>query len=176
MAIGLGFGYRISGGYELWSETSILKKGLLAADGPVNGFRQILQVKEFVGQQKHVFFAQELRYKYYAFLDSGEFLNKTTSVRLSGVPNFQRHFVYGAGFQLGYRAAIGKSERLRLEFSAGIGIKNKVITRRGVPPGYVYNPITSTDLNIRDEINTSGIAVYCPGSLRLIYTFGKTIR
>ncbi len=176
MAIGLGVGCHINADYEVWSETSILKKGLLDAAGPVNGIREILQLKRFIGLDKHMFLALEARYKYYSFLDSGDFFNNATAGRLYAIPNFQRHFVYGAGLQVGYRLGIGKSERLQLEFSAGLGMKNKVVTLAGVPPGYEYNSINSTDLNVRDEMNTPGLSVYCPGSLRLIYTFGKIIR
>jgi hypothetical protein len=61
-----------------------------------------------------------------------------------------------------------------MEITAGLGFKNKVIDRKGIPAGYQYRPVgQNIDVNIRGLIEQDGGTIYLPGSLRLIYTFGK---
>jgi hypothetical protein len=175
-AFSAGIGYRINPRYELWSETSLLWNLIYHPDQKAIGFRQILQFKRFLNKPLNSFVALEIRYKQFSFSDTGNFFNPVSHDTIFNDPfKFERHFI-GAALQLGRRRSLSKDGRWQLELSIGLGVKFAVISRPGIPNGYEFDQRQlSGDLTVRDFWEVPGYAVYFPGSLRLIYTFGKRL-
>ncbi|HEY8969027.1 MAG TPA: hypothetical protein VIM64_08035 [Puia sp.] len=174
-AAGFGIGYRCSGHAELWSESSFLWNGPYKTQGPVTGFKQVVQGKFFPYEKIPFFFALEARYKGYQYRDTSRFVNTATHDTLKKVSSFSHHYFWGAALQVGVRTALGSGQRFQLEFVCGLGIRKYVHTWYDVPKGYEYTPYRSIDLKINDIVDESP-DVYLPGSLRLIWLFGKRLR
>jgi hypothetical protein len=172
MAIGIGIGYHPNINLEIWSETSLLRNVLFPSAGSTSGMRQILQFKRFISKDPRFFVAAEIRYIFFTYHSSDNFRNSSVPETPLSLSNTSDHYVFGAGLQAGYRRPITNDSRLILELTAGLGIKNKIIRWNGVPAGYEYMN-RSIDVNVWDLIETPGTSVYLPGSLRLVYTFGK---
>ena len=174
-AIGFGIGYRLSGHAELWSESSFLWNGVGKTQGPVTGFKQVIQGKLFPYEKVPFFFALEARYKGYQYRDTNRFINAATKDTLSEFSSFSHHYFFGAALQVGIRTALGSGRRFQVEFILGLGIRKYVHTWYGVPRGYTYDPYRGIDIKITDIVDESP-DVYLPGSVRLIYLFGKRLR
>lgn len=175
MAIGIGIGYHSKSNLEIWSETSLLINVLYASGGKTSGMRQILQLKRFISKNQGLFIAGEIRYSFFTYHASNNFINIAVHDTILNLSNTSNHYVFGAGLQVGYRWPLTNDSKFMLELTGGLGIKNKIIRWHGIPAGYKYIH-ASIDPNIWDFIETSGISVYLPGSLRLIYTFGKKLK
>lgn len=174
-AIGIGIGYHAKSNLEIWSETSLLRNFVFPDGGNTSGMRQILQFKRFISKDQRLFVAAEIRYIFYTYHSSDFFRNPTIPDTLHSLTNTSKHFVFGAGLQVGYRYPLTNDSRLMLELTGGFGIKYKIIRWYGLPVGYKYVR-RSVDPNIEDLKETAGTTVYLPGSLRLIYTFGKKLK
>ncbi|MBN9383701.1 MAG: hypothetical protein J0H74_23290 [Chitinophagaceae bacterium] len=175
-AIGLGVGYRFSRRVELWSETSFLTNGLFQTEGPLAGIRQILQTKYFIYKDGSFFVAAEVRYKNFQYRDKEDFYNPATHDSLRSFSNFSRHYFFGAGLQVGGREPLTRDGKLQVELVAGLGVRKVYIEREDVPQGYEYrNFHASKDVNAIENARNPG-PMYFPGSIRLIYLFGKRFR
>lgn len=175
-AIGLGVGYRFSRRIELWSETSFLTNGYFQTEGPLTGIRQMLQTKYFINKDGSLFVAAEIRYKSFQYRDKGGFYNPATQDSLKDFSNFSRHYFFGAGLQVGGREPLTRDGRLMVELTAGLGVRKVFVDRTGVPQGYEYRNFNqSHDLSAIDMAHDIS-PVYFPGSIRLIYLFGKRLR
>ena len=172
MAVGLGVGYRINQRFELWTESSILTNGYYTGVGPIHGLRQTMQLKSFPFTQKAFFWALDLRYKSYSFNDTADFFNPHTKDTVSGRPYHEHHYFWGVGVQAGFSQSLTRNGRLQIEYTLGIGIKNKTIDWQGISNEY-EKANYSIDLNAADFMNKRGVMVYFPGSIRLVWTFGK---
>jgi hypothetical protein len=178
-AFGIGIGYRLNKHSELWSETSLLGGRPYAGATPMTGFRQIIQYKRWLpfGPDDNFFLAFEARYKQYSYRDTNDFANPVTMNTLKNVHFLSDHYVFGAALQAGHRNLLLRSKTLAVEAILGIGYKYKIIDRRGPPAGYVYQDLgESIDLNIRDLVEQAGSTIYFPGSVRLIYFFGRKLK
>lgn len=175
-AAGVGVAYRWNGHVELWSESSFIFNGHHLTQGPVTGIKQILQGKYFPAKSGSLFFALELRYKSYQYRDTEVFVNPALHDTIFGLSNFARHYFWGGALQMGQRLNLDKSGRFQLEVMVGVGIRKWMVVRQGVPPGYEFiNYRWSIDPNIRDfKFQTENF--YLPGSVRLIWLFGKRLR
>jgi hypothetical protein len=174
-AIGAGIGYRLRDNLEIWSETSFLTRGFPDGYDHTSGIRQILQLKYFFGKNRDFFVAGEVRYKSFTTDYRDNFYDQTTRDTLS-FSHRSRYYFFGAGLQLGGRFRLGKSDHFFLELTGGLGVKQKTIIRYGVPSGYTYLPIRSIDINAAELMNRPGAALYLPGSMRLIYSFGRKLK
>jgi len=176
-AAGLGVSYRWNSHVELWSETSFLFGDRnYKTQGPLTGIKQILQGKYFPSKYGNFFFALELRYKSYQYRDADVFVNRALHDTLFGFSNFTRHYFWGAGLQMGLRCSLSKRGRFQLEVMGGLGIRKWTDVRHGVPSGYEFidyqGPIDFNIHYFEYQINQ----VYFPGSVRLIWLFGKRLR
>ena len=177
-AYGIGIGYHLNKNSEIWSETSLLRGQPYAGANPLTGFRQIVQYKRFIPSVNENFFLGfEMRYKYYSYRDTNDFANPGIPDTLRNVQFLSEHHIFGAALQVGRRFALSKEGRFQIETMIGFGVKDKFIDRRGPPAGYHYlDGGKSIDLSIRDLVEQSGTTIYLPGSVRLIYCFGKKFR
>jgi hypothetical protein len=175
MALGIGIGYHPKANLEIWSETSHLHNSLYPNGGSTSGMRQIIQLKRFISKDQRLFVAAEIRYIYFTNHSSDNFRNTFRPDTLLFLANTSRHHIFGAGLQVGYRWPLKRNSRLMLELTGGLGIKDKTIRWNGVPTGYKYVD-RSVDVNVWDLQATSGPSIYLPGSLRLIYSFGKKLK
>jgi hypothetical protein len=172
-AIGFGVGYRLSNKVEIWSETSFLTNGTFKTQGPLTGIRQILEGRYFTDDHRNIFIGAELRFKSYQVRDTDAFVNPATHDTLNAFSNFSRHYFFGAAFQVGWRASLTANGRFQLELTAGLGVRKYVDVRQGIPSGYEFRnfnePIDIKVNNIEYQVPTT----YFPGSVRLLYLFGK---
>jgi len=178
-AFGIGIGYRLDKYSELWSETSLLRGRPYAGADPMTGFRQTIQYKRWLpfGPDENFFLAFEARYKQYSYRDTNDFANPVIPDTLRNLHFLSDHYIFGVALQAGHRVQVLKSDRLAIEAILGIGYKYKIIDRRGPPAGWVYQDMgRSVDLNPRDLIEQAGSTIYFPGSVRLIYFFGRKLK
>lgn len=173
-AYGAGIGYRLNKNTEIWTEISLLQNRSFTPVGPAAGIRQILQLKKFLFKDRNLFVAAEIRYKNYSYFNTANFRNTAAGDTMVNVRYTSYHYIFGGALQAGYRTRLSRSGRVQAELTAGIGIKNKEIQRPWLPAGYKYLH-TSVDPNIVDLMETPGPAVYFPGSLRVLYIFGKRL-
>jgi len=176
MAVGLGVGYRLNPKVELWSETSFLTNNNFSTAGPLTGVRQILQAKYFIEKYRGFFVAAEVRYKSYQYRDNLDFVNPDTHDTLFNFSDFSRHYFWGLGVQVGWRKNLFAHGRFQLELTTGLGLRLGRVDRQDVPAGYEYKDLyPPKDLRLED-LNKGFLPFYLPGSIRVIYLFGKRLR
>ena len=83
----------------------------------------------------------------------------------------QRRF-FGEALQLGFRRSLKEDMGLYIEFTAGLGIKQPVFKEKGIPAGYRHSNVDNGN-GLEDGITPANI--YAPGSIRLIWAFGKKL-
>lgn len=173
-AIGIGIGYRVSPHWELWSETSLLARGYYTAVSQIRGFRETFQARWFPIPGKACFIGLDLRYKSYSFNSVSDFYNTQNNDTLLNRAYHEDHSFWAVGLTAGWRRKLTHNGRLQLEITAGIGFKYKTLHWPGIGDDY-RKQRKSIDLNVNDFLNSRGATAYVPGSIRLIWTFGKRI-
>jgi hypothetical protein len=147
----------------------------MKTDGPLTGIRQILQIKYFLDNNRNFFFAAEVRFKGFQYRDRDHFINADTHDTLMDYSNFSRHWFVGGGLQLGWRTNLSRNGRFQLELTAGLGLRTGRDIHYDAPAGYKFLPYHKIDVPPLG-LGTEGNPVYLPGSMRVLYTFGKHIR
>jgi len=168
-AYGFGLGYRVSSHFELWTEASLLRGDLLHLGdySQVKGYRQIGQIRYYWNE--HFFCAGELRWKRYSMLDSQDFVNAALKDTLVRYVHTSVHTFGGAAFLFGLRQRLGSSHFF-LELEAGLGLKDKRVTRKNIPAGYdFYLHYVKIDTPV--DIERDVTVPYLPCALRLFYRF-----
>lgn len=182
-AFGAGVGYYLNNRMEIWEETSFLQGWEETfPNGDLKGFRQIVRfsmaLPKWIYPDPHFLLAVELRYRTYSYRDTSDFDDPATGDKVVNVHFLSRHYIFGVAGQVGYRLSFTRDGRWSGELTVGLGVKDKRIVRQGAPRGYQWmgTGVWSTDLNIRDMVETPGGEPYVPGSLRIIYAFGRKVK
>jgi len=165
-AVGIGVGFAFNRHWELWSETSRLQHLFLNPESS-SGVRQILQLKYFIHGLPDNFLAAEVRYKGSQYAHNVSLYNAATDEYHSDQLTEHQRF-WGAALQFGFRRPIDKGIGLYMEFVIGAGYRHIIYDHEtGAPPG--FHPYA------KPGIDLEGIGIYYPGSIRLVWMFGKKL-
>jgi hypothetical protein len=171
-AAGVSVGYQWKR-WEIWTEPVVLLPGWHSVGGyqTVSGFRDILQVRRFIGRRGHYFIGAELRFKYQS---SSNYMAVVTNLNGDTLPNYTytifNNQVGGAVF-IGQRINFGRSP-IFMEMNVGPGIKYNWASQPTYPAGYsrIY-----TDQNVDDPFPDKSISEWLP-YLSFAVRFGLILR
>lgn len=151
MAIGVGYGFRWTNRSELFTELSLLTDNLFYKkfDNNLEGFRLITQYRYYFRhplmpfsllrrgiQSDESYITLEARLKNYQFSGTKNFINPQRNDTLGAYSYRASATVYGGAILLGDVYDLSRNSRLKLEVSAGIGVKQKVVKMTNLPAGY----------------------------------------
>ncbi len=162
---------RISPAVGLWTEASYILRSQYQLNSwkKVRGARFIFQPRFYFGRQHVFFIAPELRLKRFNYSVSMNFINKQTQDTLKNYFHRATQVQAGGGLVLGVRTWLSRRQQLAFEFTGGLGVKNRQITRHNIPAGYSYeNRTGGFGLAPHYEWDNDA-ALYIPCSIRLIW-------
>ena len=139
MAIGAGFGCRFSVRSEYFTELSYLLKTPFYSyqATSLNGFRFLGQYRyHFLQTNTDRFIGAEFRLKMYDFTGNNTFVNNTSHDTLSNVPYKANAVSLGGAIVFGNTYTISKNRKWKIEITAGIGAKQKLVSFKGVLKDY----------------------------------------
>lgn len=172
-AVGLGMGYRISKRIELWTELNYLYKGLFYDRDEfarLKGFRSITSLKYYYNNKHGFFVGTEFRIKRYSFNDQRTISNQQTGDTLSGFTYTAVHTLTGGGIFWGKRFKLTANGKFEMEGNLGIGVKQRIITRKGIPHGYGVIEYYRLDrISPVPDNDEEGALPYFPAIIRFIY-------
>lgn len=163
--------YRISPRVELWGETSFIFYNLyqLTKWQNLKGYRFIFQPRYYTGKKRTFFVTPELRIKQFSYNTALDFINASIPDTLKNYPHKSAQFLIGGALVFGKQFVLSLRHHLFLEITAGVGAKQRYITRKNIPAGYEYK-ITQGGFGLQPhyEWNNDGTP-YFPLGVRLIW-------
>jgi len=187
MAIGVGFGNRFSPRSEYFSEISYVTRNYYFDNAQsLNGYRLITQYRyHFLQQWKplidlgfqggarrkkhHPFIGVEFRLKSYNFTSSGTFVNYITHDTLSKFNYNASAVSVGGALIFGSTYYISSNHKWLLEFTAGVGGKQKFVNYKNLGKGYEIIQQRKFDFFGPPAINETVGTPYFPSTIRLRY-------
>ena len=170
-AVGLGFGYRISKRFEIWSEVNYLYKGFITSPDKfrnLQGFRDITSFKYYYNNKYGFFVGVEFRIKNYSFDARNNFINPQTSDTLLNYSYKTEQILIGGGAFWGKRFKLTANGKFEMEGNIGIGVKQRYIHRKNMPVGYERVVIRAVDV-FRFSTEDEDQEPYFPAIFRFIY-------
>jgi len=172
-AAGLGLGYRVSKRMELWTEFSYLYKGLFYEGDDfsgLKGYRNITSFKYYYSTKHGFFVGAEFRFKRYSYNTETDIANTQLQDTITNYRYEAIQSLPGGAVFWGKRFKLTPNGKFELEANIGLGVRQRIIDRRGLPTGYEkinydtrYRKITP--IPDHDE---EGILPYLPAAVRLI--------
>ena len=162
---------RVSPSVGFWAEaTYIIRSQYQLNDWQkVKGTRFIFQPRFYVGKKKYFFVAPEFRLKRFNYTIGLDFINAQTQDTLQNYLHRATQVQAGGGLVLGFRSWLSRKHNLTMEFTSGLGAKNRQITRKNIPSGYQYeHGWGGFGLAPHYEWDND-VALYFPCSIRLIW-------
>lgn len=139
MAIGAGFGCRFSERSEYFTELSYLLKTPFYSyqANSLKGFRFLGQYRyHFLRTNTNRFIGAEFRLKMYDFTGNNTFVNNTSHDTLKSVSYNANAISLGGAIVFGNTYNISKNGRWKIEITAGIGAKQKLVNFKGALKEY----------------------------------------
>ncbi len=158
LAVGPSAGMRITNRSEFFAEASFITRSPIrysfnAGIRQLYGARVIMQYRyHFLQRWKplvkinsvskrnrslhHPFVAAEFRLKPLSFHTRGTFINYSTNDTLDNYPFKANTITYGGALIFGHTMNLSADEIWKLEFTAGLGAKQRIIQKTTVPSGY----------------------------------------
>lgn len=188
-ALGPSFGIRYTERSEFFAEAAYVTRTPFYDNNKLtrlNGARFIIQYRyhflqqwrplfPFLGDRRNLrarqqpFIGLEWRMKPLSFSSKGTFINSTTADTLSGYSFRANSFTYGGALIFGETLNLSADEKWKLEITAGIGAKNRLVKLKSVPPGYsVYDPPPAEWFRIPAPETEAG-GILFPFAIRLRY-------
>lgn len=174
-SIGMNMSYRISPRFEIWGETSLLVGNPYKIQGWKNlkGYRLIFQPRYYTGGEKRFFIAPEFRLKQYSYSSTGTFMNISGADTLYDYSYKGSQVLIGGAFVMGGQFILSKQHHLYLEVTAGIGSKQRFITRKNDLINYKYQEARNCfALAPHYDWDDTG-AVYFPLGFRLTWKLNQ---
>lgn len=184
MAPGLGYSHK-------WTEhSSVFAEGAYLLPNPIydlsislHGFRFIGQyryhfdgslgvMRGFLGSllnKEESFVALEARLKHYTFSQTANFYNAANNTRLENYPYTASATVYGSAVLFGNIFSLDNDEKFLVEFSVGLGVKQKLVAFQNVPPGFSLVKQDKIEWGFVPTIEEEVRTAYVPFAIRLQY-------
>ena len=186
LALGLGFGNRLSERNEYFTELSYLSKYHLYGnlEKSFRGERFLAQYRyhlleqwgQMTGRAFHrkarrtsnFFIGAEFRLKAYHFSDNNDFANAATHDTLRNVLYSARALSVGGAFVFGTTVNLGSNGKWKLEYTAGLGVKQKFVQFTDKPSG--YDPLIVRRIDVGAPYLFEAVSMpYVPCTIRLRY-------
>jgi hypothetical protein len=119
-------------------------------------------------EEQQPFIGIEFRMKPISFAADGNFINAATNDTLSGYSFSANAFTYGGALIFGNTFNLSRNEKWKLEFTAGIGAKQRNVKLKTVPPGYKVLPLERVAFRSPRLYEETG-TVLIPLAIRLRY-------
>jgi hypothetical protein len=119
-------------------------------------------------EEHQPFIGVEFRMKPISFATKGDFINTATSDTLLGYSFSANALTYGGALIFGNTFNLSRDEKWKLEFTAGIGAKQRNVKLKTVPPGYKVLPLQRVAFQAPRLYEETG-TVLIPLALRLRY-------
>ncbi len=191
MAIGMGMGNRFTERSAYFTELSYLSKTpFFKLDGfqSLHGFRFLAQYRYHLLQRwkplldlgiisaenkaKHSpFVGLEFRWKYYRFSAANNFVNSNTQDTLTKYPYLADAHSVGGAIVFGYTFKLSRNNRWQLEFTCGMGAKQKFVKIKNLPADYEMIIQRGPDALRPPNIYESVGMPYIPCTTRIRYSF-----
>ena len=138
MAIGAGFGCRFSERSEYFTELSYLFKTPFYSyqANSLNGFRFLGQYRYHFRINTNRFIGAEFRLKMYDFTGTNTFVNNTSHDTLKSVSYNANAISLGGAIVFGNTYTLSKNRKWKIEITAGIGAKQKLVSFKGALKDY----------------------------------------
>ncbi|MBP6025233.1 DUF3575 domain-containing protein [Ferruginibacter sp.] len=138
MAIGAGFGCRFSKRSEYFTELSFLLKTPFYSyqANSLKGFRFLGQYRYHLRINTNRFIGAEFRLKMYDFTGTNTFVNNTSHDTLKSVSYNANAISLGGAIVFGNTYTISKNRKWKIEITAGIGAKQKLVSLKGALKDY----------------------------------------
>lgn len=185
MTIGGSFGNRFSERSEYFSELSYIGKNPLYNEyvNSMHGFRLITQYRyHFLQQWRPIlsigfqkrrartkpFAGLEFRIKEYNFSSTNSFVNHATNDTINNYSYKANATCLGGTVIFGATHNIGSSGNWKIEITAGLGAKQKLVRFKNIPTGYKPVIVRAIDWGF-PRIYESVNSPYVPFAIRLRY-------
>ncbi len=171
-AVGMGVGYRISKRIEVWTEVNYLYKGFFQDPGYLDnlkGFRSITSFKYYYYNKHGMFAGAEFRIKNYSFNDKNTFINIQTNDTLTNFQYKAAHTLTGGAVFWGKRFKLTVNGKFEMEGNVGIGVKQRKISRKNVPDGYLKLENFESRFTLIPDTDKESAYPYFPAIVRFIY-------
>lgn len=196
LALGPSFGIRFTERSETFAEVAYIGKSPFYRNdwkdfSYLHGARFILQYRyhflqqwrplinfggashrKKVNERQQPFIGIEFRYKPYRFSSKDNFINEATHDTLFNVPFTAQTNVLGGALIFGRTFNLSSDNRWKLELTAGIGGKQRLVKFKIPASGYkLYRDFIPKDGPIIPKLQEETGTVYFPFAMRLRYTF-----
>jgi hypothetical protein len=170
-AAGIGVGYQWNDRWQLWLESSLLFHCILSTPQSLrSGFREILALKYYFGKRREFFGAVEGRFKKAVYTDQFNFYNPASGATLYNYSYTLKNAMPGGAFWIGGSQRWGRKSHFRIEESAGLGFKYRLMTKEGFPAGFrYYGKVEDSGFPFTTTPRGSGWTMYLPASIRVFY-------
>ncbi|MGZ3940342.1 MAG: hypothetical protein ACXVBK_16335 [Flavisolibacter sp.] len=183
MAIGAGFGNRLTSRSEYFSELSYLSKSALYDYvHSLQGFRLIGQYRfhflvheaSHPGEERkrdntQFFVGLEFRLKQYNFSNNASFIRVSTHDTLSNYEYDAKATCLAGAIIFGTCFDLSANGKWQFEFTAGIGGKSKIVHFKNLPQGFELFVIPPREWGYVPPIAESKNTVYMPSAIRIRY-------
>ena len=174
-SVGPCIAYRISPRVELWGETSFIFYNLYQLTNwqHLKGYRFIFQPRYYTGEKRSFFIAPEFRIKHFSYTTALDFINSAIPDTLRQYAHKSSQLLVGGALVLGKQLILSSRHHLFLEITAGVGAKQRYITRKNIPAGYEYKiTLGGFGLQPHYEWDNDGTP-YFPVGFRLIWKLNR---
>jgi hypothetical protein len=166
---------RVSPAVGCWAEASYILRSQYQLNDwkQVRGARILLQPRFYFSKRREFFIAPEFRLKWFNYSVGLDFVNDQTRDTLMNYFHRATQVQIGGGLVMGIRGWLSRRHQLMVELTGGLGAKNRQIIRHDIPAGYqfVYN-WRGFGLTPHYELDND-VAVFIPGSIRLIWKLNR---
>lgn len=162
---------RVSPSVGFWAEASYIFRNQYQLNDweKVRGNRFIFQPRFYIGKRKFFFVAPEFRLKRFNYTIGLDFVNAQTQDTLKNYIHRATQAQTGGGLVIGFRSWLSRKHNLTMEFTSGLGAKNRQITRKNIPSGYQFeHGWDGFGLAPHYEWDND-VALYIPCSIRLVW-------
>ena len=168
-ALGPCISYRLLPHLEFWTEYAFLFNSFNSIGGwhNLSGYRFIFQPRLYFTKSSSFFIAPEFRLKHYTYNSTGNFINSNASDTLLNYPHNVLQTLIGGALLIGSQGELSRKHQIFLEFTIGIGYKERMVKRENVPVDYTYF-YQQRHYAFTIDYEKEGNLVYIPLCLRLI--------
>lgn len=111
----------------------------------------------------------EFRYKPFNFSSRRTYINETTHDTLHNYVFNAKAVSIGVGIVFGGTINISRNNKWKLEFTCGIGAKQKLIRFINIPEGYTYEIPIAKDGHLIPRLEEEAGTAFIPSAIRLRY-------
>ena len=176
ITLGPCISYKLTPKIDLWAEVAyIFKRSYLMPTEwkNLNGFRFLFQPRYFLERNREFFIAAEFRLKNHTFLNGTKlsFTNDSNDKDTFSISNFKEsQTLIGGAILFGKQIELNRKKNFFLEFTGGIGIKDRNINyHNNVPSNYKNNLVPLKKYALAPSYQLQETTFYLPIAVRFFW-------